>query len=625
MTGQLLAVAPPALDQNASPYSGAVWRFYASGTSTPQAVYADADLETSLGSVVTADSDGRFPAIYFDSSKSYRGILRNSTGSDTILDIDPINTGSLADFASPAPGKGGSMVVTARSSLLTAGAARTIASKAEDRFDIRDMLGADLTGENDMASVLATALANSASTGDTLHIPFGPPGVGTILTLGSTVNVPGGARVQGDGNRAYYGGQAGAWLQFSHEDVGLNLTDAAYPFVDGVSFKNFGTRRIQPTPTTGFEPIDADFDIVNNGFDLLMEDFMFLNPTRAFRQPIGNAGRTTWKNVRGQPLLIGAQIDESYDGFIALNTRWWPFWSNDLYSRAYTLANRKGLVFGRCDNPSVQFWFDIFSKYPVVLASNAAGSINNGNFYGFEADNYGESFLYSEAGQTGGHATFVGGYSFGDSVSGHAVQLDGANTVIRMEAMRNHGCEKSVVKINGAGNLVQTASPKIGWNILNGGHVAYNPGAGTSRIRIDGDIVSEGGNGAAIVTDGVRVSSSARLASPLTLAPSSGSITTSAALIAYRRQDSRVTYDLTVTIANNGTGSGAGIALFGLPVAALTGSTFAAAGVDQGSGHKGITAVVDGSTIFLRNYDGTYPGYSGASFTISGAYEANPL
>lgn len=78
-------------DSNGRPYSGAKLRFYEEGTLTPQAVYADADLTTSLGAVLTADSGGLFPAAYFDSSKIYRGVCENATGSVTIFDMDPIN------------------------------------------------------------------------------------------------------------------------------------------------------------------------------------------------------------------------------------------------------------------------------------------------------------------------------------------------------------------------------------------------------------------------------------------------------------------------------------------------------------------------------------------------------
>lgn len=100
MAAELLTDASRATDSNSNPYAGATWNFYVTGTLTPQAVYANADLDlsTSLGAVVTADAGGKFVPIYFDASKKYRGICKNASGSVTVHDIDPMNPGILYDL-----------------------------------------------------------------------------------------------------------------------------------------------------------------------------------------------------------------------------------------------------------------------------------------------------------------------------------------------------------------------------------------------------------------------------------------------------------------------------------------------------------------------------------------------
>lgn len=62
--------------------------FYLTQTTTPANVYANADLSTSLGSVVTADADGRFDPFYLDASMTYRVQLHDD---DDVLiwDVDP--------------------------------------------------------------------------------------------------------------------------------------------------------------------------------------------------------------------------------------------------------------------------------------------------------------------------------------------------------------------------------------------------------------------------------------------------------------------------------------------------------------------------------------------------------
>lgn len=107
MAAELLLPTARATDGDSRTYSGAKWIFYASGTTTPQAVYADAGLSTSLGSIVTADSGGKFVAIYFDAALLYRGVCEDATGSTNLHDIDPINSSIINELS----GSGGSALV----------------------------------------------------------------------------------------------------------------------------------------------------------------------------------------------------------------------------------------------------------------------------------------------------------------------------------------------------------------------------------------------------------------------------------------------------------------------------------------------------------------------------------
>lgn len=60
---------------------GAVIYFYEAGTSTPKAVYADPDLDTALGTSVTADANGAVPGVYLDiSGGGYKYRIESDTG-----------------------------------------------------------------------------------------------------------------------------------------------------------------------------------------------------------------------------------------------------------------------------------------------------------------------------------------------------------------------------------------------------------------------------------------------------------------------------------------------------------------------------------------------------------------
>lgn len=99
MAAEILSDLSRATDSNSDPLAGALWYFYATGTTTPATVYTTAGLTVAHANPVVADSAGLFDPIYFDASVRYRGILKTAAGV-TVQDIDPINASLFADLAS---------------------------------------------------------------------------------------------------------------------------------------------------------------------------------------------------------------------------------------------------------------------------------------------------------------------------------------------------------------------------------------------------------------------------------------------------------------------------------------------------------------------------------------------
>ena len=64
---------------NGVAYPGAIAYFYNGGTTTPRVVYSDNGLTTPLGSSVTADSTGTFPAVFLPTG-TYNFLITSSTG-----------------------------------------------------------------------------------------------------------------------------------------------------------------------------------------------------------------------------------------------------------------------------------------------------------------------------------------------------------------------------------------------------------------------------------------------------------------------------------------------------------------------------------------------------------------
>lgn len=157
MAAELLTDASRATDANSNPYAGAQWRFYAAGTLTPQNVYANADLSTSLGAVVTADAGGKFVPIYFDSALKYRGVLKSASGAVTIYDIDPINSGVMSQLADG----GGAELVGVK--MPSSDVIRTVDFYIKRSIDLR-MYG-DVDNNQAMGTALTNALADADTTG----------------------------------------------------------------------------------------------------------------------------------------------------------------------------------------------------------------------------------------------------------------------------------------------------------------------------------------------------------------------------------------------------------------------------------------------------------------------------
>lgn len=89
MAGLFSDPIPQFLDSTPNVYSGGTLNFYATGTSTPLAVYSDKTLSTSLGSTVTLNSAGRPSTQIFLANAAYKVILKNSVGT-TIWTADPV-------------------------------------------------------------------------------------------------------------------------------------------------------------------------------------------------------------------------------------------------------------------------------------------------------------------------------------------------------------------------------------------------------------------------------------------------------------------------------------------------------------------------------------------------------
>lgn len=142
----------PALDANGIVVPGALIYFYATGSTSPQTIYADSGLTTPLTNPVTANAAGVWPAIYLDDAVTYRVVLKDADGT-TLDDSDPY----LASVADDLTADLQNVADTVAADAATASAAATTATTQAG-------IATTKAGE---AQTSATAAAGSATTADT--------------------------------------------------------------------------------------------------------------------------------------------------------------------------------------------------------------------------------------------------------------------------------------------------------------------------------------------------------------------------------------------------------------------------------------------------------------------------
>src|SRR5690606_34405802 len=126
---------------------------------------------------------------------------------------------------------------------------------------------------------------------------------------------------------------------FDHTGVGISFdgnsnNSAGYSSVM-IGMGTYRPETVPANPNDEYIPTVRDFDVVVGNMDLLLSDFVFLNPYKALR----SVGAYNWtklkmRNVKGQPIYLGYQIELAGD-FYELQFHWWPYWCNDARVRQW--------------------------------------------------------------------------------------------------------------------------------------------------------------------------------------------------------------------------------------------------------------------------------------------------
>jgi hypothetical protein len=485
------------------------------------------------------------------------------------------------------------------------------ASLNSRRLDIRDWNGVDLTGTNDMASEFAAGLADSDSSGTPLNIPSG------VLVLGSSVAVPGGARINGVGTMPYQTEIQGAyptigsWLHIGHTGVGLTCGDGG-TLTSGIALDGFGTFRTQPAIGSGWAPTAHDFDIVVNNADVEIGDLMLLNATKGLKLTNGQAGRLSIGRLRGQCFQTGIEVEQSLDILKADLIQFWPFWADNTFVHTYTKSSLDAVKLYRADGPHIDTLFSIYARSTLRLAQNAFGKTTAGKInqmfcdlhglYGLWVDSTADAALIqigliNSQGETG----FTGS---------RGIYVEGPNCQIDISQHQSRQTGGSAVAVDGTASTVRIALPSAAnFNQDNNSSPAYHTNAGnTLKLLVAPTISGSNNSGTTYGGAGSMQSPDNWNAYTPTITAGSGTITTVGTVSAQWKQTGDI-IDLYGSVAITTAGTGAGSLNVSLPfttasfatgVATLTSGTKSGAARITSGGNTALLTAADGTT-FIAN------------------------
>lgn len=470
-----------------------------------------------------------------------------------------------------------------------------------------------------------TAIQALCTRGGTYLIPFG-----MVIRLTSVITVTKAVSFIGAGCNPYVDLDEtaanvrgdGCWFYFDHVGEGFNYdgTSVNADSISVVRFRGCGSFRNQPTPGVGsFTPTDNSWDFNITDCEIELDDFVALNPTRFFTGDFSRGGRARLNNVRGQPLLLGINIDKCYD-LAYLDVHFWPYWSLNTNVRDYTWANLQSLVTGRVDGLLLQRFFTIYANIGWLISDNGYGVLNRAHGDFVYLDNCQKCIVFN-AGADGNTINIDHLIAFGrtDTVGSRGIEISSDNNKLTVGFLDAEDFYDQAIYVGGTGNRIEVDKARFkDYDISSTGASGVVVDAGNTLI-FNGTVEDLPSAAQTLIAGAGNVFGSNvwRSFSP-TVSATSGTITTVGATdFRWRVGGDLVEISFSVTITDNGTGAGA--LQFTLPANA----DLDAVGVfrNVSSGATGVAQIaVAGTVCQIFKYDNTYPIASGQKIIGSVSY-----
>lgn len=475
----------------------------------------------------------------------------------------------------PTPG-GIDLGRTKRSSLLTAAQYRKFSDKANDRFDLRDVAGTDVTGNNSSRAALQKAFDQAFADGVALHLPTGK------IVADSTITVTNGLTVLGDSTglgRAVAGYTEGAAtgpaarIHFAHSGEGIRFEGGAGIY-DGVLLRDLMFTRDQPViPSSGtWEPADHDYNLVMNGMaGLHLQNVLDLNPTRGIKLLDGGGiGRLMCDNYMSQPLVTGIDVELAADVVRMTNTHFWPFWRDHAKVHAWALENCDHVWLKRCDTPMFTAFFSIGSRSAFRIGRNASGTVTKMKVSNYDIDYSKYCIWYDDTAQNAWarftNGTLQANNSDGSlsnvpaSINRQNLKMDGTSCIAMFNGLEISGASGTAMHLGDDANNNQAEVAGDFW-VQNYGETLGNTdacihvGAGSTFVR--NGLVKNTSTGAGELLSGAgRVVGLRKAYIPGVTASAGAYVSTPLIDSEYIEDGYKVEGQVNISIVNVGTGTG---------------------------------------------------------------------
>ncbi|WCE04420.1 hypothetical protein [Pseudoxanthomonas sp. JBR18] len=286
------------------------------------------------------------------------------------------------NLADPTVGKGADLVAYKRSA--TGAQQRSARDKLDDSISAFDFMTSAQRADVKAGTELLDVTSAVQAAIDYAYLiggaeVFCPPGV---YKTTSAINVKNGVIISGVGVTPYTNSTeapkprgGGTWFHAAHSGVAFQCNaNAGSPVGGGVMVRRIGVFRTHATPGAGWAPTVYDYDIITYGVDLTVEDVCLLNAYKGIKITSAGFGRLHVNRLKMQPFNTGIDLDQSFDTCRIENVQIWPFWSDHVNVRGYTLANLKAYRISRSDNAVLSSCFSIYHNVGIYIDGDNAGN-----------------------------------------------------------------------------------------------------------------------------------------------------------------------------------------------------------------------------------------------------------